>query len=493
MSLRRVLVAAWLGFALAALFFYPLAAVLNSDVYYLQWQPRDTLEAVTALILLGIAIAFGMFKLWHRSERWAVVALVAVAALPLASFAAGVSRQVGYSDELRTAWESPAIRFGVPLVITGVIGWLLVWSPRAFSRWFRRLLVGLSPVALVVVGSVITAASQEAVVLTVDREHTTTTGKASAECAPVLALLFDELSFSYLYDGREIRPEFREIRRVGETATHYLAVAAPARETLVALPSFLAARHLRGVRVMGTTLFEVDEAGDLQPFSATAASGLFGTANQLGFNTEIAGYYLPYCDLLGGFVERCRSLSFYRVATPGFSPVDPILTTLVLWPRQFPFGLLKNPPFAVLQRTLVEHTIKFARQPLRSESGRPVFRFAHFSVPHMPFVFDENGYDPPDDPLHTASDVHYVEQLRFVDQLVGEITDALRRQGRYDEVTIALFADHGFRFGGRERDPLQIPFIVKMAGQTVRTDVTDSIAGETLLKDVVEGSCSVFN
>lgn len=488
--LRRILISVWLGFALTALFFYPLAAALDADIYYLQWQRADLVETVVALFVLAAAAAATVFALWPHSSRWATIGLIALAALPLASFAAGLARQMPYDDEVRLAWQSRSLRYGAPAVLAALATLAFVLWPRGFNQWLRRLLIGLSPVSLVVVGSLAVSALQPPLTVTVDGGTAASGATAPAGCAPVLALLFDELSFSYLYaeDG-QVRGEFPEIRRLASTATNYLAVSAPAGETLTALPSFLASRHLNEIRVEHTAMFERDSDG-FQPFSATEPEGLFATARRLGFRTEMAGHYHAYCELLGEFVDACRSFSFYNLSTAdeGFSPADPILTTFVLWPRQFPFGLLKNPPFARLQRRLVEETAAFARRPM--VAGRPVFRFVHFSVPHFPYVFDADGYDPPFDPLRTSPDTDYVDQLQFVDNLVGELARHLRGEGTYDGATVALLADHGFRFGGRELDPLKIPFIAKMAGQTERVDVTTPVAGEVLLKHVLQRSCS---
>jgi hypothetical protein len=203
----------------------------------------------------------------------------------------------------------------------------------------------------------------------------------------------------------------------------------------------------------------------------------------------MAGYYLPYCEMLGDLVDACQSLSFYNVSTPRdrFSPDAAVSTTLVLWPRQSPFGLLKSPPFAALQATMVERTERFARRPL--PPGRPVFRFVHFSVPHLPFVYGENGYDPPLNPLRTTPDDAYRRQLRFVDGLVGSLVQEMGAGGTYDSATIVLLSDHGYRFGGSERDVLHIPFIVKTPRQSARSEVATSEPGEQLLKRIVEGAC----
>jgi arylsulfatase A-like enzyme len=119
----------------------------------------------------------------------------------------------------------------------------------------------------------------------------------------------------------------------------------------------------------------------------------------------------------------------------------------------------------------------------------PVFRFVHFSVPHFPFAFDADGYDPPVDALRTEPDANYVRQLRFVDTLFGRLVEDMKQLRTYDTTTIVLLADHGFRFGGRERDPLHIPFVVKRPGQVSREVVTARLAGEQLLKRTVEDSC----
>jgi len=47
----------------------------------------------------------------------------------------------------------------------------------------------------------------------------------------------------------------------------------------------------------------------------------------------------------------------------------------------------------------------------------------------------------------------------------------------------------GFRFGGRERDPLHIPFALKEAYQRRRRDVSEPKRGERLLRQIAQDSC----
>jgi hypothetical protein len=484
---RRLLtISIWLGFALAALSLYPLAVALDSDIFYMQWQVRDTMEVIAATALLGVVFGALVFALWRRPGRGATFALGLVAAIPVASLLAGLARQLPFDDALIAAWENQTLRFGLPAGIVLVVLFAFVKYPDTFGRWLRRGLLAISFVSLVVVEIVVTAASYAAPPTDVQRASQAT---QAGSCPPVLALLFDELSFAYLYDGNEVRADYPALKRLSSMATNYLAAKGPADETLVALPGYLASRHVESVRVNGMDLLEVvGEDKHTVPFDP-GAMGLFGTARALGYRTEMAGYYLPYCHLLDGIVDRCRSFSFYNASTVGngFSLLNPIKTTFIMWPRQFPFGLLKNIPFAWLQRGLVEQLTAFASQPVDRDG--PVFRLVHFSVPHLPFVFDENGYNPPFNPLHTSPDDAYVRQIRYVDRLVGQLMDEMERGGTFDRMTFIVFADHGFRFGGRERDKLHVPFIVKRPGQKSRSDVTEPQPGELLLRQTLQSSC----
>jgi hypothetical protein len=482
-----VLLPAWLGVALAALFFYPLAAALSGDnAFYLQWQHRDVWETVAAMAGLAAIIAAAMAAAWPRLTRGGTLAVAAIAAIPMASLAAGVVQELPFDAALVRAGDRPFVGYGVPALLLLLVVAAFVRWPVAFGQWLRRALLVASLVALVVLRTVIASAWYREP--PVELERAATQG-ASGRCRSVVALLFDELSFAYLYDGASVRAEFPEIRRFSASATNYLAASSPAHETLVSMPAYLAARTFDDVKVEPEGLVAFTGGDVHAPFTARAADGLFATARRLGYRTEMAGYYLPYCDLLGSLVDRCQSLSFYNVSRVdrGFSPLHAIATTFVLWPRQFPFGLLKNRAFARLQRDLVARTAAFAMTPIGRST--PTFRFVHFSVPHLPFVFDEHGFDPPLDPLRTAPDDLYARQIRYVDRLVGQILAAMQRDGSYDDATVIVMSDHGFRFGGRERDPMHIPFIVKEPGQTARRDMDAPAPAVSLLPAVLAQNC----
>lgn len=105
---------AWLGLALAGLFFYPLASAIDAGAYYLQWQPAHTAEAAVAWLVLALVIGVLVFLTWHARGPGGTLGLALVTALPVISLLAGLSRQLPGVDVFRQAWEDPAVRYGVP-------------------------------------------------------------------------------------------------------------------------------------------------------------------------------------------------------------------------------------------------------------------------------------------------------------------------------------------------------------------------------------------
>jgi hypothetical protein len=358
--------------------------------------------------------------------------------------------------------------------------------PALFGAWLRGGLFVVSFAALVATRVLVVSAWAAPVTTAIERA--TAHGNGGA-CRSIVALLFDELSFPYVYDGTTIRPEFEAFRRLASRATEYLRTTAPGGETLLSMPGYLAARPLHDVRVERDGFMELDAENHPTPFDARAAEGLFATARRAGLRTEMAGYYLPYCAWLGDLVDGCESYSFYNAAgvSAALSPLHPIETTLILWPRQFPFGLVKNPPFARLQRDLVARTLAFAERPIDPQT--PTFRFVHFSIPHLPFVFDEHGFNPPFDPLRSEPDDLYARQIRYVDRLLDTVVTRMQKDGSFDRTTLVVLSDHGFRFGGRDHDPRHIPFIVKEAGQTTARQDEEPHQAAELLPSLVAASC----
>lgn len=102
---------------------------------------------------------------------------------------------------------------------------------------------------------------------------------------------------------------------------------------------------------------------------------------------------------------------------------------------------------------------------------RPFFCWLHFYDPHAPHLpkLVQPAPPAPGDPQGWSA---YLAEVRECDDALGRVLDLLKRQGRYDETTILVTADHGESFGAHGElthgmyvydATLRVPFVLRRA------------------------------
>ena len=104
-------------------------------------------------------------------------------------------------------------------------------------------------------------------------------------------------------------------------------------------------------------------------------------------------------------------------------------------------------------RSLAEHSRRTSRegtlkqfQDVRQAASRPgpTFTFAHFLLPHEPFVFDRDGnYISRDEEGRRGRTRNYVEQTQYANKLISELLDDLLAVPEAQRPIIILQADEG--------------------------------------------------
>lgn len=483
--------AIWLGLSLASLFFYPLLSALGEQVFYLHWRRSDSLELLIGFALLAICLGSCLWLIERGSARWRVLGYLLVAAVPLASFSIQVVRQLHFEAELRSLAAAAAGHVNLLAVLATIAllaaGSVVARFPAACARLLRGVLLLLSPLALLFAVTLLRVGLHET-----DRsmESAPLRPASSASAQPpasTYVVLFDELSYRHLYDedGR-VRAGYPHIRRFADAADNYHDATSPGRETGTALPGLLTNRRdLAMVRVAGRTPHAFRHDGTRAPLDLSRGT-LFETAQAAGLETAMFGWYYPYCELLQGQLTACRSLSPYNFSSTvdtGFSLTNPFISNAILWPNQMPFGAAKNPAACASQREMVARTFEASMATI--ERRAPVFLFAHFSIPHVPFAFDAEGYAPPSRPYAEDYDA-YRGQLAYADQVFGRLLAALEQTGQFEAATIVLLSDHDLRVASTARRE-RIPLIVKRPGQVVPQSRTAPTRAEQILAGLESG------
>ena len=127
---------------------------------------------------------------------------------------------------------------------------------------------------------------------------------------------------------------------------------------------------------------------------------------------------------------------------------------------------------------------------------RPGLHFIHVPLPHFPFEYLPSGDRYPElgaegrladnrwtteEPLVATAYRRYVAQIEMTDMLLGRLIERLRRQGLYERALVIVTSDHGAAFvpGESHRDPdlanyesiYSVPLMVKRPyEQTARVD-----------------------
>jgi hypothetical protein len=465
------------GLILASCLLAPLVAALNAQAMFLQWRAIDTIEAVVALGGVALVAACLLEAAARvRSLRIRVAAILAIAAFPVAALVLTLLRSVPSRRALIFYAADPWLRVAAMVCLgAGLVAAL------AKPAWTHALLragrLVLAPVLMVTVFTFIRVSAGVMSLATPAGMPVATPGATPP--GHVLVLIFDELSFEQIYRGRDIAGDLPNLARFGSSARHYFNARSPGDMTLEALAGYVTLRRFRHIEVDDHALMDVRADLRREAVAFDAEGNVFARARAAGYRTELSGWYYPYCELLTRVLDRCEQYSFYNTSTvrPGLSPLDAFRTTFILLPRQFPSGFLKSWAFADHQRLLTDRLHAAATRPF---DDRPTFRFVHLSVPHAPFVFTENGFDPPFDAL-AEDEERYRRQLVYVDGLIGGVVSQLHSSGVFDKTTVVITSDHEWRaWTGRSRWP-HVPLLVHRRSQTAREDDDAPVAAEDII------------
>ncbi|NIN33896.1 MAG: sulfatase-like hydrolase/transferase [Gammaproteobacteria bacterium] len=474
----------WLGLALSSLFFYPLFASLSDGLYYMQWQVRNTFELLTCLLLAsvftGIVIALAENKL---NELASAVVLSFLVAVPFASFAIHLVRQTGLISHAKKIGELANNNVSLVLVVAALLMlaftyFIVKWKHRMKQVIINSILV-VSPISIICLLTLFQYGTHS-VTVALENEPVA----KQAERSDIHVLLFDELDYSYLYENGNVSDRYPAFREISRSGVNYHNARAPGNKTLTSIPGILLETRDLKIRACGDQLCDYSQGGS--PQALQYEGNIFRQARAAGYRTVIIGWMHSYCEQFREYLDACRSYSLYNYASvnSSFSLLNPVFTNFILWPHQFPYGLLKVPVYSWFQKRVVEETQQAALREL--DGNAPLFMVTHYSIPHLPFVYDKNGYNPPAKPF-LQNDKNYTDQLDYVDKVLQEFIDSLRKSGRYDRANIVILSDHSYRIMQSKDNWDHVPLIVRKAGNNNRMDVNEETRAELILPALLAG------
>jgi hypothetical protein len=277
----------------------------------------------------------------------------------------------------------------------------------------------------------------------------------------IVWIIFDELQWQMVFENRPANLKLPEFDRLIGESVHFTNAYPPSWQTLTSMPALISGQFVKSAMPKNEYELELEnERGTFVDWSKQTS--IFSEAKKAGFTTGIAGWYHPYCRVIGNNADACYW-------TPQLGPTNPSLGQL-----GFSTGLINNVTIAVLRIPLMfrlSHSIYERKQrndhdaelrDILSNSKQLLAQhqnltLLHFPVPHSPWI-NESQLD--------AQNVNgYLDNVRIADRTLGDLRQLLGND--WDDSVVVVSADHWWRDAPKtdgKRDH-RVPFMVKLAGQ----------------------------
>jgi hypothetical protein len=402
-----------------------------------------------AVALWGLEVVVGVVA--EGSRRWLHLGLVAALTGVIVVEAGREATDAGPGIILAAA------------VAGGTVVAVLRWYVPPVRTWLRVL--GCAPVVFAALFLFASPVSDVAFGSGVDPSD-----ERIARPAPVIMIVLDELPTASLLDeeGKLDTAAFPGFGALARDATWYRNHTTVAQDTPQAVPALLTGRYPTDMTAA--------------PVAEEHAGNLF---------TLLGGVYDRH--VVESFTRLCTGHGCSSAAADDVHSLKQLLKDAVeIWRR------IASPRGST--GTVLTHEVgargtdfeEFIGSLRRSETPR--LDYLHVQLPHVPYSYLPSGRQYEQQPHllaglenetwidQTGADLarqRHLLQLRYVDRLLGELVERLRRLGTYDQSLIVVTADHGaaFREGSPRRavshdnfpDVIWTPLFIKPPGQSAGT------------------------
>ena len=453
-------------------FLRPSSHLLFDGNSYFQKLPVARVELLAlAVNILGAALMIWLgIGLWRRSRSRLLHLVLDMAFLFLLLFPAEFIRfklfhwSVGGLPGLS---HRPVL-----LLVLFVIAAGLVWKHRLAARTAAAVMVVTCPVALLILARIILLCCNLMQVEACPYSVPPPPLLPVREDRPrVVWIIFDETDYRLAFAQRPAGvalPEFDRLRREALSAD---PAYAPGDKTIVSMPALISGRRLSGVACDGCDLaLTLADTGATTNW--TTLPSVFSRARELGVNTALVGWYVPYARMLGGSLNYC---SWYP-----FQYYDPARSTTFGGAMQEQIACLAW--FNDFRRLFIEICQDSLNDAL-SLVANPTYGLIllHLAPPHDPPVYlpEKNEFTC----MGIAAPAGYLNNLVLADQELGALRRKMETAGQWDKSWVILSADHSWRqsklYDG-VRD-YRVPFLVKSTG------VGQSLAYSNPLNTILTG------
>ncbi len=458
---------------------------------YLLKHPLSAMNywcALAATVLLA-----GFFALWmtviqrtggnlQRSLKWLflIILLVGVNSVrDVLSLAFPLLR--GQLLRVAPGWVI-ALAAGAALVAYAVAG--LIWTDRLYRAAVTSLML-MSPAVLVSAPQGLYRATHPPAEL---RDLAPAARLDSSSRPRVVWIIFDEVDQRILFEDRPANLQLPEFDRWRKTGLYAPQTYSPSGSTLTAIPSLLTGRPVEQADPRDESTLMLRFSGSSRWEKWGSKDSVFSEMRELGVNAGVAGWYHPYCRVLGGDVARCAWEDMPFKLTSYGERWSEIL------PNELR-GLFETSLMSAFGQSLVTQQSIRNFQRLEKEAMEMAadpglgFCFLHLQPAHAPFFYNRQDGSFS---LKNSTVTGYYDALVLADRTLRRLRESMEARGVWKNTHVIVSSDHYYRTARMldGKPGTRVPFLVRFAGEEEGVEFDgrlDSVVTRALVSKLVRG------
>ena len=519
---------------------WQLFLISNSNYYYWKARPAPILLATVLDVLLLTLVLWLAITLARRSQkpfilRVAKVAFVVMFFLLLILLALAMLNSP-LTTIVETLIKRPQLLFASLRIETlylwlGLLGLLACWilvtiliNKLVFRRrQLIKLVVGLilivSPFVLITFGQ---AAWQWATYRSGEQLRETSAPafpRTPSSGRRILWVIFDELDFRLSFENRPPTVELPEFDRLRSESIFAGNAYPPGGDTALSLPALINGRLVARSNATAPNELMLTFADNNQTVPWSTQPNVFSSATEMGFNTALAGWYHPYCRIIGSSLTRCSWEAWVFLGDKEildvltYPDVGLIKSMLYLGVSAFLPNVravfLQSENAKMWRKYCVSSYINIHQKavPMATDPDLGLIMI-HYPIPHPPGIYDRWKHD-----FSFNSRSGYLDNLALSDRVLGELRREMEKAGLWETTTVLVSSDHRLRADRVWRDhPIwkpvftvedpavtnsiadeRVPFILKLQGENrglVYTPAFNTVLSHDLLLALLSGKIS---
>jgi len=338
---------------------------------------------------------------------------------------------------------------GFVLILLVVWAAILLLLMLRFPKWYRGLMKVSSALAASLVVFALCSIAQLLWVATWKPAPNQITARWEIGSQPprqhplLVWIIFDELSYDQVFEHRARDLNLTNFDALRSQSTLFTDTQPVGYFTVKIVPSLLTGKPVDGIRYNFHNHLWVHHDSGWAPIKGSDT--VFGDAQTAGWRTAAVGWYNPYCAIYADAIQNCYWTN-HDMFDGLMAPNTPFLTNIYT-PLQQVVRELKSPSRA--DRDLCTFDVRHryqthidlqqhAFQLLRTDQAD--FVFLHFSLPHSPNIWSRIN-----DNFTQYCDSSYLDNLALSDHLLGQLMETLKASPRWNQTTLILQGDHGWR------------------------------------------------